>query len=74
MKKSKLDCLAITTEKNYAFHSSSRINSRLIVLACEVGELERQLVDMAACASNARGRKAKIGAVMVGLQAILNKR
>ncbi len=73
-KPSKSEELAHATERDHAHQSSERITGRLIVLACEAGELEREIVGLQAAMANAKERRARINAVRTGLGAILDKR
>jgi hypothetical protein len=69
-----LEAHAQSIERNHAYQSSSRITSRLIVLACEIGELEREIVALQMAAANAKAKRLQLTASMAGYQAILDKR
>lgn len=66
--------LTESTRRENAHHSSARLNSKLIVLACEAGEVDREVVALTAAVANAKERRAHLAAVQEGLRQALAQR
>lgn len=73
-KPSRLDEILRVTTRDHLHESSNQISSRLIVLSCEVGELERKTLELTAALAATREQRVTLNAIIAGLGGILDAR
>lgn len=73
-KLSKLDALAASVAQDYKDQNTIVIRSRIRVLECEEVEADRALTALQGAVTNMREKRARIEAMLRGLEGVVSKR